>query len=61
MESGNLIYCKDEDLKNELLKCGLPLLKQSDGFFVFVNTGCKNINFDDYTDKVIFTNKMSFN
>ena len=61
MDKGKLIYCKDEDLKNELLKCGLPLLKESDGFFIFANTGCKSVNFDDFSNKVIFTDKMNFN
>lgn len=61
MDKGKLIYCKDENLKNELLKCGLPLLKESDGFFIFANIGCKHINFSDYSDKVVFTNRMSFN
>jgi len=58
--SKNLIYCKDEDIKNKLLQYGLPLLKSSDGFFVFANVGCKYINFDDISDKVVFSNKMKF-
>lgn len=56
----NLIYCKDEGTKNILIQRGLPLLQSGNGFFVFANIDCKHINFDDISDKVVFSNKMKF-
>lgn len=55
------IYCKDNDLKNKLIKNGFQLIREEDNGSIFLFD--KNIKFDfnnvDKT-KFLFTNKLFF-
>lgn len=57
------IYCTDEEIKNKLIDMEIPLLRESNGIFVFANIKSKHKNFkrfEEIKNKVVFTNKMQF-
>lgn len=53
------IYCFSQELKNELLQSGYPLVYTDNNISIFENSNTLKFNFDD-TDKkqFIFSNKM---
>lgn len=57
---GNLIYTSDENVKNKLLKYGYPLLKESNGMFIFANVKPLLDKYDDIATKITYSNIMSF-
>lgn len=52
------IVCNKEEVKNELLSYGYPLLREVNGCFLFANIECKTLKFDK--SKVMFTDNMTF-
>ena len=55
----NIILCKDKQIATELLGLGCKLLSLQDGIYTIVNCSEK-VNFADYKDRIILTNKLKF-
>lgn len=55
----NLLLVKDLKTCQELQSLGCKLLKQENDMYVLVN--CSNkLNYNDFKDRVIFTNRLKF-
>lgn len=59
MNDNKFIICNDEITANELKNQGCILLQKNNDMYVFVNN-LDTIKFNEYSKKVLFTNKLNF-